>query len=497
MSTRRLERRGRHMGEGKDVKGSTLSSPLRRTLLLAAERLAGRRITAAYRDLVGNERLSGEEIAALQWRKLEALLEHAYAAVPFYRRRFDEAGIRPGEIRTLDDFRRVPLTSKSELKIAYPDEMIASGWRRSRLMERQTTGTTDAPLSFVIDREVFDRGIARTRRILDWAGSGRSQRVVLLGPIRERRTVAHRLYAWMDRRLVLDTLALTSESTPLCCPSADSSLPVHICFEEAADYCKKIAGFKPDILYGYVTDLLALAAYVEATGRDDIRPRSIVSSAELLTEPGRRRLKEVFSAEVFDLYGATEFPAIACECEAHDGLHILSDTYLVEILVDGEDASPGEVGELVITDLENRVMPFVRYRIGDAARAAKRVCRCGRPFPLIEMIEGRTSEVAVTPGGGLLLARRFAAIIGEAGRVRRFRIVQERIDRLEVQIVAEEPWTAQDEASLRERVSAYAGTEMQVSIRRVPHLTPDPTRKERFLYSSVDVDIAGRACCPS
>jgi len=166
----------------------------------------------------------------------------------------------------------------------------------------------------------------------------------------------------------------------------------------------------------------------------------------------------------------------------------------VEIISDGRDASPGETGEVVITDLDNRVMPFIRYRIGDAARATDRRCSCGRSFPLIDMIEGRTSEVVVAPGGRLLLARRFATILQEMEDVRAFRIVQERIDRLDVQIVTRPSWTSQHGESLIQRIRALVGEDMEVTLSQVPDLAVDPSRKERYLYSSVEYDIVGGRC---
>lgn len=469
------------------------SRSFRRTMYRAAERLTGRRIEATYRALLAHDTLGADEIRALQWHKLKALLEDVYSSVPFYRRRFEEAGIRPDDVRGWEDFRRLPLTSKRDIKAAYPHEVVASDRLHTRLIERVTTGTTDAPLRFVIDTEMFDLGVARALRVLDWAGSTLGDRMVQLGPIRERRGLQHRLFAHMTQRLVLDTLALTTSSTPLCCP-ADTSVPDRIDLDRAGRYCRSIAAQRPGLIYGYVTDLLALAAYIEHTGFTGIRPRAVVSSAEILTDPARRRLETIFGAEVFDLYGATEFPAIACECEVHNGLHVLSDSYVVEIISDGRDASPGETGEVVITDLDNRVMPFIRYRIGDAARATDRRCSCGRSFPLIDMIEGRTSEVVVAPGGRLLLARRFATILQEMEDVRAFRIVQERIDRLDVQIVTRPSWTSQHGESLLQRIRALVGEDMEVTLSQVPDLAVDPSRKERYLYSSVEYDIVGGRC---
>src|SRR6185295_20378238 len=115
----------------------------------------------------------------------------------------------------------------------------------------------------------------------------------------------------------------------------------------------------------------------------------------------RQIIESNFQCGVFDKYGSREFSGIAYECEAHEGHHIVAENYIVEILKDGVPAEPGELGEVVITDLNNFCMPLIRYRVGDLAVAMDntKTCPCGRGLPRIGRIEGRTQAIIFGPNG--------------------------------------------------------------------------------------------------
>src|SRR5205085_9123193 len=145
-----------------------------------------------------------------------------------------------------------------------------------------------------------------------------------------------------------------------------------------------------------------LATYLREHGRT-LRhaPRGIISSAQTLPDTSRRIIEESFGCKVFDKYGAREFSGIAYECEAHQGHHVVGEGYVVEVLKDGRPAAPGEIGEVVVTDLNNYCLPFIRYRIGDLAEQLdpRQACACGRGLPRLGKIEGRVQSIIIGSKG--------------------------------------------------------------------------------------------------
>jgi phenylacetate-CoA ligase len=148
---------------------------------------------------------------------------------------------------------------------------------------------------------------------------------------------------------------------------------------------------RPALLDGYAEAFNVVASLLASKEIDGLQAGAIISSAQTLPPETRALVERQFGCRVFDKYGAREFSGIAHECEAHAGYHVNAESYLVEVVRDGRPAAPGEVGEVVITDLNNYCMPFIRYRIGDLAVAMddRVACACGRGLPMIEVVIGR------------------------------------------------------------------------------------------------------------
>jgi phenylacetate-CoA ligase len=155
------------------------------------------------------------------------------------------------------------------------------------------------------------------------------------------------------------------------------------------------------LIDGYAEAFNFLASYIKTHKIPPVNPKGIISSAQMLPDPNRRIIEDAFQCRVFDKYGSREFSGIAYECEAHEGHHIVSECYLVELLKNGKPVAPGETGEVVITDLNNYCLPFIRYRLGDLAVAMDNAtrCRCGRGLPLIGNIEGRVQAIIIGSNG--------------------------------------------------------------------------------------------------
>lgn len=166
-------------------------------------------------------------------------------------------------------------------------------------------------------------------------------------------------------------------------------------------FVKKLARHKPKFIDGYAECFNFLASYLKSAELEGVAPKAIMSSAQILPEQSRKIVEGAFGCKVFDKYGSREFSGIAYECEAHQGHHVVAESYIVEILKDGRPAQPGELGEVVVTDLNNYCMPLIRYRLGDLAVAMDqtKTCACGRGLPMIGRIEGRVQSLILGKSG--------------------------------------------------------------------------------------------------
>jgi phenylacetate-CoA ligase len=192
----------------------------------------------------------------------------------------------------------------------------------------------------------------------------------------------------------------------------------------AIKYLRVIDRVKPAILEGYVSSLVEIVRIGSKLGIRVQPPGAVVTTAETLFPHDRRVLSDYFETEIFDDYGSSEVESIAFECPTHSGMHVAADHVILET---------GDDGRVILTDLDNHAMPFVRYENGDAAEWTRRSCPCGRSSPLLARVLGRQSERVIGPNGNRVHDVFFAHLLEDYGWIERygveqFQVVQESLD---------------------------------------------------------------------
>jgi phenylacetate-CoA ligase len=345
-------------------------------------REAGKR----YRELRDSQWLSPAEVRRLQETKLEKLMHHAYGHVPYYREVFDRAGLKPTDVKTIDDLQRLPLLEKSHVREHLYFDLLSDNHRKKDIQKIATSGSTGEPFVCYVDRHQLEMRWAATLRGMEYTGWRFGDRQVRLWHqtigMSKTQVMRERIDAFFHRRKFVPAYEMT-----------EANLPQAIAGMEQHD---------PALIDGYAESLNLLARYLERNPSTGLRPRGVITSAQVLPPQSREAIEREFGCRVFDKYGAREFSGIAWECDAHSGHHVVAENYIVEILRDGRPAAPGELGEVVITDLNNYCMPFIRYRIGDLAVAMdpRDQCPCGRGLPRVGSSRGacRRSSSARTAG---------------------------------------------------------------------------------------------------
>jgi len=203
-------------------------------------------------------------------------------------------------------------------------------------------------------------------------------------------------------------------------------------------------------------------------------------------------MEEAFGCRVFDKYGSREFSGIAYECEAHNGHHVAAENYVVELLRDGRDALPGETGEVVITDLNNFSMPFIRYRIGDLAVAIDQSapCPCGRGALRIGAIEGRVQSIIVGMDRRLIPGTFFAHVLKDFDKtVRRYQVVQERYGAIDLRIVKGSRFSERTVDTALTLLRRHLGRNMHINVSYVDEIAMVRTGKHRAVVQKMDIDF--------
>jgi phenylacetate-CoA ligase len=213
-------------------------------------------------------------------------------------------------------------------------------------------------------------------------------------------------------------------------------------------------------------------------------PQAIIVGAEKIYDHQRTLIEQVFAAPVFETYGSREFSLIGAECEQHNGFHVTSEHLLVEVLNDdGSPTALGQVGNLVITDLFNRAMPFIRYVIGDLAIAGLSQCSCGRGLPVLGKVTGRQVDRLVTADGRQLAGELFPHLLKEYSAVRQFQVVQRQPDEIEIKLVVRHPWPVSVREALRRDVQHAIGASTKLFLEEVEHIPLTPAGKLRVVIA--------------
>lgn len=374
-------------------------------------------------------------------RRLRFMVKYAYRNVPLYRRKYDEAGINPEDIRGVIDLPALPLITKHDIVDGYPDDILARGLNRERCYLTSTSGSTGIPLRIFKSRELVSAGIFSS----------------LITPKLVSFYIGQKLGSKMMSIFVNTPDALEGVMTreksrlPGFFFNIDRTLDA---LDPAEEHLRGLDRYQPDVVFTYPSVLRNMAVYAETHQIPVHQPGLMMVSGELLDENTRMTIHRVFNGELLNLYITTECGAIATECNQHRGLHLRSTSVIVELLKDGRPVPNGQQGEVVVTDLWNQATPIIRYSgLRDVAVMSPETCSCRQRHPLLQVVEGRLADSVILPEGRVLHPFSLTLALEHISDIARFQIVQETLYDVRVLLVsktAEFSTLAQEvEASLR------------------------------------------------
>lgn len=414
--------------------------------------------------------LGMDQIRELQMIEIKKIIHHAYHNVPYYKNLFDENSIVPAEIRTLSDFTRVPVLHKAELRRA-PDMFVDSNLDKRNLIKSGTGGTTDSPIPIYYDQKRSDIKTAEMVYFRKWFGWQLESKVAYIwGAPMDIPNIDSWKFKIMNR-LIYRTLYLFA-----------SLINDDILY----DYVERINNFKPDIIQAYSNPAYLFSSFIVRNRLNVHSPRSVVVTAEPCTSYQRDVIQEAFGCPVYSFYGARESGYIATECTHFRNYHVNCHGLLVEILKNDKPTKPGEIGDVVITDLTNFTMPLIRYKIGDMASISEHPCECGCALPVMNFMAGRETDVFILPDGsmvpGVSLCDR---VVEDCEGLGQLQFIQERPERLTVKIVKGKSFKKADLIKLDHILEEYFKSGVTVEKIFVDNIPKEKSGKTRFCISRV------------
>lgn len=326
--------------------------------------------------LLTQEQLADIQLAGLQWT-----VRHAYEGSDFYRQKFAAAGVRPEDIRTLDDLRRLPFTTSRDLQENYPYPLLSVPFE-DVVRLHASSGTTGKRKVLVYTAKDIDDWADMFARCYETAELTRSDRVQIC--------VGYGVWT-----AGVGFQAGCERFGAFAVPAGPGNIDMQLQF---------LVDFQTTVICSTASMALLLAEEVHARGlKDRISVKKVIFGAERASDALRQKVKALLGAEhIFDIPGLTEVygPGTGLDCPHHTGIHYWSDYYILEILDPEtlEPVAPGEVGEMVYTTLRKEGAPMIRYRSRDLSRLIPGRCPCGSPFPRHDRIVGRSDDMFIVRG---------------------------------------------------------------------------------------------------
>jgi phenylacetate-CoA ligase len=424
--------------------------------------------------------LSRDELLALQAARLREFLTYVDRRNPFYQKRFREAGVdlKAADIRA--ELTKIAPIDKTVLRERLNEMFSTEFIGRGNMCKTSTSGSTGTPLVIYYDHVHDLRRLLRSKRQMRWLGSdGYGSKMVLPGGGRNLR---ERL-EYLAQRFLLNARTL------------------NVYHHRKADYGRLVADLRkdpPEILVGLFSVLRQIARRAEEEHEPLRGIKTTFAVGEVVAEHDRREAEQWLGAPLYVQYGCNEVGMVGQECREQAGCHYAQDDMVIEAL--DESGRPASSGNLTFTYFVNRVIPLVRYQIGDTVTLATDPCPCGLPYDRLQNIDGRLAQMVALPNGRAVPGTIFGMVMREYPWVWEFQAEQVAADHIIMRVTRRaNAWNKESHRAACKRIAELLSSEMKVEWRFEEPFLPVPSGKHLSFISrlepcaSASVDPAPRA----
>ena len=383
----------------------------------------GKAIKYYFTEIDRLRRFSEDDLKRFQDKALRKIVKYAFN-VPFYRKKFKEAGVQANEIKSLEDIYKLPIITREDLIRGFPDEIKPVSIQRYRHIVSYTSGTTGKPVSIYTSLDTLIHQLIGYIRVLKEHGADwKKTRISIIVDLSENS---------IEREYLIGVRSIFRNLFPT------KNIQILNMFENTEDTIKKMVDFKPEFIVCVFWLLWRLAILKDKGLGKGIEPNCIISTGTLWTKNMKKRIEEAFGSKVFDMYGAMESGPIAFQCKKGK-YHIQADLVYLEIRSDDTKNSQDELGNIILTRLYGKGTPIIRYAgLRDVIALSHEKCNCGLSGRLIKKIYGRIDQSIFLPDNKVLLPTSFYEMIDEVSEkvdldgIEFFQLIQHDLDKLEI-----------------------------------------------------------------
>lgn len=408
---------------------------------------------------------SQKQIQEYQNKNLRKIIKHAYKNIPYYRKIFDERGLKPKDIRCKEDLRKVPFLTKAMVRKNFKDLI----WNKAKnYTTSYTSGSTGVPLEVKVNLKTYLIENALYWRYLCWAGYRFGSRIAKFWSLEH--------FIKGDKKFYRDSKLNTLYLNPLILSK-----------EIIQEYINVLKDYMPEFIIANPGILNILCRYLKHQKIKNIFPlKAIFTSGTALYSELRREIQNQFHCLIFDWYNQGEYLISACECEKHQGHHVNFENAILEIVKNNDYESKGE---FILTTFTNNTMPLIRYRIEDEGKLSDGLCSCGRKTPVLKSIKGKNRNFIITPDKKIIYGRFFYIFLNNIDWIYQAQFVQEKINALQIKIVKMYEPTNQQLENFLSPIKEILSKNMKIELEFVDDVEITRTGKRNLVISKVPIEF--------
>lgn len=448
------------------------ASVIRHLIFPVMEKFKGNHIRANLAYLHNTQKLSPEQINALQAEKLKKLLLHSIQQVPAYaeQRQLKDA-IEADPMAALTNF---PVLTKKAF-IAKSEAYLTQGIDKTQLIANRTGGSTGEPVRFYLDRKTVEFYEAARWRGLSWWGINIGDRSAMIwgSPIEmnSQQQLSYRVKErYLKNRIFIPAYALNPASI--------------------RQYVDTLNSYRPKYLYGYASALHVFAEMMLATNISlTFKLQGVVSTSETLHDFQREKIEQAFGCHTVNEYGARDGGIIAYECPAGH-MHIAAENAYLEVvdMTTQQPVVPGQTGSILVTDLNNYAMPRLRYALGDVGALSPETCSCGLGLPVLEQIQGREDDTFVAVNGNLVHGHFVNHIARNLTGIHQFQLIQHSQTSATLKIVQKPNFTQSELDFFLAEIHSMLGP-IEIQVEMVDSIPTSSSGKIRYAKREFPLEI--------